>query len=143
LANKITVTYLNVCGLKSKLLIPEFLDLIKLYDIIFFCETKLDSYDLPEGYSFATKIRKKFARKSGGIITIYKKIYEKLIKYLNSESEYVQWVELTDLISSVNKKVLFGCVYVPPQNSKYSSEGAFNEIENEYIDFSKNLSTHC
>jgi ubiquinone biosynthesis protein COQ9 len=61
LANKITVTYLNVCGLKSKLLIPEFLDLIKLYDIIFFCETKLDSYDLPEGYSFATKIRKKFA----------------------------------------------------------------------------------
>ena len=66
-----------------------------------------------------------------------------MIKYLNSESEYVQWVELTDLISSVNKKVLFGCVYVPPQNSKYSSEGAFNEIENEYIDFSKNLSTHC
>jgi len=24
-------------------------------------------------------------------------------------------------------------VYVPPENSKYSSEEAFNEIENEYI----------
>jgi hypothetical protein len=52
------------------------LDFIKLYDIIFFCETKLDSYDvfdLPEGYSFATKNRKKFARKSGGIIIYIKK----------------------------------------------------------------------
>ena len=76
MANKITVTYLNVGGLRSKLLIPEFLDLIKLYDIIFFCETKLDSYDvfdLPEGYSFTTKNSKKIARKSGGIITYIKK----------------------------------------------------------------------
>ena len=40
-----------------------------------------------------------------------KKIYEKLIKFLNSESEYVQWVELTDLISSVNKKkIVWMCV---------------------------------
>jgi len=62
-----------------------------------------------------------------------------LIKFLNSESEYVQWLELTDIISSVNKTVLFGCVYVPSENSKYSSEEAFNEIENEYIDFSKNF----
>ena len=30
-------------------------------------------------------------------------------------------------------------MYVPPQNSKYSSKEAFNEIENEYIDFSKNV----
>jgi hypothetical protein len=30
-------------------------------------------------------------------------------------------------------------VYVPPENSKYSSEEVFNEIENEYIDFSKNI----
>jgi len=36
----------------------------------------------------------------------YIKNYEKLIKFLNSESEYVQWVELTDLISSVNKKIV-------------------------------------
>jgi hypothetical protein len=50
-----------------------------------------------------------------------------------------QWLELTDLISSVNKKVLLGYVYVPPENSKYSSEEVFNEIENEYIDFSKNI----
>ena len=73
LANKITVTYLNVCGLRSKLLIPEFLDLIKLYDIIFFCEAKLDSYDvfgLPEGYSFATKNRKKMQENQVALLYI-------------------------------------------------------------------------
>ena len=88
-------------------------------------------------YSFVTKNRKKkLARKSGGIIniTIYKNNNEKLLsKFLNSESEYVQWVELSALISSVNKNVLFGCVYVSHENSKYSSEEAFTEIENIHI----------
>jgi hypothetical protein len=42
-------------------------------------------------------------------------------------------VELSALISSVNKNVLFGCVYVSHENFKYSSEEAFTEIENIHI----------
>ena len=65
--NKLNVTYLNVCGLKSKLLNPDFVDLIKKHDILFCVETKLDELDvinLPDGYSYHCKNRKKNAKRS-------------------------------------------------------------------------------
>ena len=37
---------LNVCGLKSKLICLEFLDLLNAYDIIGIQESKLDDIDL-------------------------------------------------------------------------------------------------
>ena len=39
---------------------------------------------------------------------------------------------------SVDSKILFGCIYIPPENSKYSSEDAFVEIEDELALFSQN-----
>jgi hypothetical protein len=50
------IYYLNVCGLKSK---HKF---IVSHDIIIFVETKLDDLDIlnvPNGYSYITKNRKK------------------------------------------------------------------------------------
>ena len=49
--------------------------MIKKYDILIFVETKTDEFDeinLPGGYSYHVKHRKKFKRKSGGIIIIFK-----------------------------------------------------------------------
>ena len=40
-----TFQMFNVCGLKSKLGIPEFTDNLKAYDITLMCETKLDKAD--------------------------------------------------------------------------------------------------
>ena len=36
-----------------------------------------------------------------------------------------------------NSDVLLGCVYVPPENSKYASKDAFDDIENELLSFSR------
>ena len=36
---------LNICGIKSKLNCPEFINLIKSYDVIGLQETKLDDID--------------------------------------------------------------------------------------------------
>jgi endonuclease/exonuclease/phosphatase (EEP) superfamily protein YafD len=33
--------------------------------------------------------------------------------------------------------MLLGCVYIPPENSKYSSEEAFIEVEDELLFFSR------
>jgi hypothetical protein len=33
--------------------------------------------------------------------------------------------------------MLLGCVYIPPENSKYSSEEAFIEAEDELLFFSR------
>ena len=40
--------------------------------------------------------------------------------------------------ASVDSKIIFGCIYIPPENSKYSSEDAFVEIEDELALFSQN-----
>ena len=51
---------LNVCGLKRRILFPEFSDLANKYDLFCVCETKLDTFDdinLP-GYVFLSQCRK-------------------------------------------------------------------------------------
>ena len=45
LNNKLNITYINVCGLKSKLLNSDFGYMIKKYDILIFVETKTDEFD--------------------------------------------------------------------------------------------------
>ena len=74
--NKLNITYLNVCGISSKLLNPDFETLINNYDILVLVEAKTDEYDiikLPNEYACYAKHRKKIKKKSGGIIIIYKK----------------------------------------------------------------------
>jgi hypothetical protein len=45
----------NVCGIKSKLVLPEFMQLITTHDICIFIETNTDKYDIlniPDGFSY-------------------------------------------------------------------------------------------
>jgi hypothetical protein len=138
-----------VCGLKSKLLNPDFENLIKSYDVLVFVESKLNKLDelkIPHDYSVYSKCRKKCKRRSGGIAIVYKKSFSIFLNFLNSESEYVQWVEFyKDVFGPCDKGLLhsnflLGCVHLPPGSSKLSSEEAFIEIENEMIRFSNNHS---
>lgn len=60
---------------------------------------------------------------------------------MKSESDFVQWVEFSDNhpeVNILNFKILFGCIYIPPENSKFSSVEAFTEIEDELVFFSGN-----
>lgn len=116
---------------------PDFSELILKYDVLIFVETKLDeldTIDLPNDYLFYCKNRKGCKRKSGGIIIIYKKCLSNFIKFIDSESDVVQWVELN---LNLESKVYLGCVYIPPENSVYSSENSFIELENDIINFSQ------
>jgi hypothetical protein len=87
------IYYLNVCSLKSKLQFQEITDIIVSHDIIIFVETKLDNLDIlnvPNGYSYITKNRKKMCKKSGGIVIIYKRINSFSISSNDSELEYFE-----------------------------------------------------
>ena len=44
--SKLNITQLNVCGIRSKLLNPDFDSLINMYDILLFTETKTDKFDV-------------------------------------------------------------------------------------------------
>ncbi|KAK3107329.1 hypothetical protein FSP39_011987, partial [Pinctada imbricata] len=126
----------NVCGLKSKLLLPEFQELIKTYDIFICVETKTDNLDIlkvPSGYKYFLKSRKEFKRKSGGIAIFYKETLKNYIQFPTSISEFIQWVKISNVITQ--KPFVIGCVYIPPENSIYASNECFDEIENEMIQF--------
>ena len=66
--NKLNITFLNVCGIKSKLLNPDFDLLIKSYDVLIFTETKTDEFDelkVPEEYTYFAKHRFFFLNQAG------------------------------------------------------------------------------
>ncbi|XP_063418981.1 uncharacterized protein LOC134701789 [Mytilus trossulus] len=93
--------------------------------------TDLDNLNLPDDFIYVTKNGKKFKKASGGIVVIYRKSLEKELNFYNTASQFVLWFKLSKSILSLNSDVIFGCVYVPPENSKYSTIEAFEELENE------------
>lgn len=106
-----------MCGLVSKLLNPDFTSLIENYDILVFQETKTDEFDkllLPKDYSFRAKHRKKFQKKSGGIIIVFKHYLEPFLHFPETESDFVQWLKLSKKILNLDADLLMGCVYIHP-----------------------------
>ena len=137
---------LNVCGIKSKLNYPEFLTLIKSYDIIGIQETKTDDLDTTEitGYKVFLNNRSCISKnRSGGIALIVK---EWILPF-----DKVHDTKLTDLaivftLSKIlcregSSAALKGAViYIPPYGSKYASEDPFLEIQEAMLRFSSNSS---
>ena len=83
---------LNVCGLKRRVLFPEFSDLVSKYDLFCVCETKLDKYDVIDmpGYVFHSQCRKqKYIRKSGGIGIFIKQTLSPHVSIIESDSDFV------------------------------------------------------
>ena len=68
---------LNCCGFMSKMMFPEFEQLIKKHDIICISESKLSDVDTVdiEGYTAFYKNRQKYVRKSGGILLLVKNCF--------------------------------------------------------------------
>ena len=137
---------LNVCGIKRRLQYPDFIELINAYDIICFQETKTDNCDKisSPGFIFEMKNRFNFSNKrSGGLIIGYKESLHDHIKLIPSDSKYVLWLKILPSLTKLDGEMLFGNVYIPPENTKYSSPEAFREIERELINISHDSKYIC
>lgn len=67
---ELSLSALNVCGLKRRLNYPDFIEYIQKHDFSCVCETNTDSTDIVDidGYIFLSKHRSQnYKRKSGGI----------------------------------------------------------------------------
>ena len=121
---------LNVCGLKRKVLYPEFSSLVNNYDMLSVCETKLDRYDLIElpGYVFFSQCRKqKYIRKSGGIGVFIKQSLFPHVSHIESDSDYVLWLSISKKVFNTDEDIYVGAIYIPPNDSKFYNP---DEIEN-------------
>ena len=90
----INTVAINVCGLLSKLKIPDFLDFVKQYEIICISESKLDQYDFIEvpGFQCFTLNRGgKKKNRSGGIALLVNEEICKYVEVLKGLSNDVLW----------------------------------------------------
>ncbi|CAG2239753.1 unnamed protein product [Mytilus edulis] len=132
---------LNVCGLKRKLLYQEFRDLLKCNDLLCLTETKLDDLDEIsfEDFTFHYKNRKKFTSfRSGGIALGYRSQYAKFIHCIETDCPFVLWFRVDRILFRTEDDIIMGIVYIPPENTRYTSENAMSEIEIEFLELQKN-----
>ncbi|CAG2247197.1 unnamed protein product [Mytilus edulis] len=108
-------------------------------------QTKLDDLDEIQcnDFIFHHKNRKKFINKSGGIALGYKSYLESFIKPITTDCQFVLWFSIDKKVFDSPENVIFGIVYVPPENSSYSSVEAFNDIEREFHKFNENTNLIC
>ena len=119
---------------------PDFCDFIKEYDICLFVETKTDDFDVlnvPNGYKYVLKNRINCNKKSGGLAVVYRENLHCNLKFYKTKSEFVQWVQISKQILENNEDLLLGCIYIPTENSKYTSTDCFTEIEEEILQICK------
>ncbi|CAG2236183.1 unnamed protein product [Mytilus edulis] len=125
---------------------PEFIDLITKYDIICFKETKTDNCDhlsLPD-YTFKMKNRLSLSnRRSGGLIIFYKDKISKYVRLIENESNFVMWINISSQYTKLDDDVILGSVYIPPENTRYSSSDSFREIENDILEYSSRYKYVC
>ena len=115
---------LNVCGLRRRILYPDFGELISHYDIFCVSETKLDDLDLINlpGYSFVSQVRKqRYLRKSGGIGVFVRNCLFKHVSLVESDSDYILWFKLNKSVFKTEEDLHFGAVYIPPGDSRFNT----------------------
>ena len=127
---------LNVCGLKNRCIIPDFINYLQSFDIIGLQETKLSEIDHIEIESFKifTKNRKAKSRVSSGDIAIA--VHKSLLDYITpieTDSQLVFWFKLSNNFTKTVSDILCGVVYIPPENTRYACNDPYIEIQNEFV----------
>ena len=123
---------LNVCGLKTKLLCPEFTDYLNEFDIISCEETKLDNLDeihLDQHQCFQKNRKQKTKSKSGGIaVFIRNDLCKHFTTTIETDCEYVLWFKMSKSLFNADEDVVFGAVYIPPASSSYNVNDILEEF---------------
>ncbi|CAG2195788.1 unnamed protein product [Mytilus edulis] len=92
----------------------------------------LDEIDIP---NFEIKMKNRFTLrrvKSGGIVLCFRTHLADKINMVDTDSKYIMWFTVDKEIFRLNQNVLFGIVYIPPENSSYCIGDPYNEMENEF-----------
>ncbi|CAG2220516.1 unnamed protein product [Mytilus edulis] len=79
----------------------------------------LDEIDIP---NFEIKMKNRFTLrrvKSGGIVLCFRTHLADKINMIDTDSKYIMWFTVDKEIFRLNQNVLFGIVYIPPENSSY------------------------
>ena len=134
---------LNVRGLLRKVEYPDFLEVLKPFDVFCVGETFLDGTEnitIP-GYDFISKPRKaKCNRKSGGIGVFLKSSIASNVEVIDSQSEYCLWLKFQKCSLSLESDLVIGSIYIPPEQSKFCNDDEWQLLCNEIADLNSQYS---
>ena len=121
----LSIGSLNVCGIKRRIQYPEFQELVSKFDIFCVLETKLDDLDSISlsNYTFIHQSRRqKCLRRSGGIGVFIRNELVQRVKLIESSSDYVLWLRVSETQHNKNNEAMLGVVYQPPESSRFLTE---------------------
>lgn len=134
----VEVLSLNVCGLKTKFISRDFVNFIKYYDVLCFCETKTDDVDMlsvkdvleRNGFDSVFKNRSRISRyKSGGLLIAVKKNVSFKWKQIRNDYGCLLSIKIDKEAVNLDKELVLSCVYIPPSHSRYGSAEHFEELD--------------
>ena len=53
------------------------------------------------------------------------------VKIIDSASDYVSWIKISEQVHNLDHDILRGAVYVPPQQSRFFTDDEFDMFEQE------------
>ena len=135
------LAFLNICGLSSKLNIPEFSDFIECYNIVGLAETRLSNYEqldiygytiFPRQYQVIKGVHNRRV-KHGGVCLFIKND----IVHLCREVELNVTKHYDGILWCLVGVILIGVVYVPPARSVNLDDELVEHLQNDIIDINK------
>ena len=72
-----------------------------------------------------------FLRRSGGIAFCFKEHLARFVKHLESNSDYIMWLEIDQCLLNADENVILGVSYIPPIQSKYYNDEEILNLERD------------
>ena len=128
---------MNICGLKSKIPIPEYEDYLNSWDILGLAETKTcvcDEISI-SNYSYFAKHRLHFVRRSGGLGIFNKEDHLPFVEIIDTECEFLMLMKISKSFTSKDEDMIVCFVYLPHEGSDYSDSDSMSEIESVLLPY--------
>ena len=77
-----------------------------------------------------------YVRKSGGIDLFVKDFISTHISSVESDSDYIMWFRLSKTFLQTDEDLVFGIVYLPPNESKFNNSDELDLFEVEITNIS-------
>ena len=128
-------------GLSIKCQNPDFVNLVKKFDLICIQESWLtdsQTIDIQDYQYFRSDRHKgKVLKKGGGVVLFFKKEFKKGLTKIKSKNPDNMWIKLNSNFFGLKNDTYLLCSYIPPRDSKIHKDyDIFNNIDIEISSFS-------
>ena len=89
-------------------------------------------------YSYFSKHRKYYIRRSGGLGIFVKENILPFIDVIDIDSEFLMLLKISHVLTAKDQDSFIAFVYLPPEGSDYSNNDSMSEIESVLLPYIEN-----